>query len=451
MFDQDKLKGYVNDKLIFYGDKLWLLTREEQEIYEQENIYYKGWQTETGTSSLNEHAAGEIRFYTSLSNVLEKKAGHYNVGLLDAVNDLLQALGALEDGEVFYKEPKKMDTKSSVESVHDTYAWIDDIAERVTKKYETNKKEWVELNSGKLDLFAAIESAIQLKPNYFQIGMLDAINDTFKFLGIVEESEVFYLEFMGEQFNIEYPSTDYVEHSGKKYFKRKFPKNIESNQPDSDLSDEFGLDGNASNRYFIHKETNTEAIVFNSIERNRKENPRKALTESLHDWFQSGKSIENRYKKTVILLRSGSGFDPHIESKFHEYSQILSGELLPDDLKMDIQNMDDQTFRKVCFRDLGYDFDNQLTREEKENLYLEKMGYTEKTAGELLSLNSNILAVVGKRKDGVVETITVLDKSNNSESWRLLDLDDDGLRGSIDADDYDILKNIIENVTDDFF
>jgi len=199
MFDQDKLKGYVNDKLIFYGDKLWLLTREEQEIYEQENIYYKGWQTETGTSSLNEHAAGEIRFYTSLSNVLEKKAGHYNVGLLDAVNDLLQALGALEDGEVFYKEPKKMDTKSSVESVHDTYAWIDDIVERVTKKYETNKKEWVELNSGKLDLFAAIESAIQLKPNYFQIGMLDAINDTFKFLGIVEESEVFYLEFMGDQ------------------------------------------------------------------------------------------------------------------------------------------------------------------------------------------------------------------------------------------------------------
>lgn len=199
MVDQDKLKGYVNDKLIFYGDKLWLLTREEQEIYEQENIYYKGWQTETGTSSLNEHAAGEIRFYTSLSNVLEKKAGHYNVGLLDAVNDLLQALGALEDGEVFYKEPKKMDTKSSVESVHDTYAWIDDIAERVTKKYETNKKEWVELNSGKLDLFAAIESAIQLKPNYFQIGMLDAINDTFKFLGIVEESEVFYLEFMGDQ------------------------------------------------------------------------------------------------------------------------------------------------------------------------------------------------------------------------------------------------------------
>lgn len=199
MFDQDKLKGYVNDKLIFYGDKLWLLTREEQEIYEQENIYYKGWQTETGTSSLNEHASGEIRFYTSLSNVLEKKADHYNVGLLDAVNDLLQALGALEDGEVFYKEPKKMDTKSSVESVHDTYAWIDDIAERVTKKYETNKKEWVELNSGKLDLFAAIESAIQLKPNYFQIGMLDAINDTFKFLGIVEESEVFYLEFMGEQ------------------------------------------------------------------------------------------------------------------------------------------------------------------------------------------------------------------------------------------------------------
>lgn len=199
MFDQDKLKGYVNDKLIFYGDKLWLLTREEQEIYEQENIYYKGWQTETGTSSLNEHAAGEIRFYTSLSNVLEKKAGHYNVGLLDAVNDLLQALGALEDGEVFYKEPKKMDTKSSVESVHDTYAWIDDIVERVTKKYEINKKEWVELNSGKLDLFAAIESAIQLKPNYFQIGMLDAINDTFKFLGIVEESEVFYLEFMGDQ------------------------------------------------------------------------------------------------------------------------------------------------------------------------------------------------------------------------------------------------------------
>jgi hypothetical protein len=108
-----------------------------------------------------------------------------------------------------------------------------------------------------------------------------------------------------------------------------------------------------------------------------------------------------------------------------------------------------------------------MSREEKEKVYLEKMMYTEKTEGELLSLNSNILAVVGKRKDSVLEVVTVLDKSNSKYSlnlkenkievnkqaagWRLLDLDDDGSRGSIDPDDYHILQTVIADVKEDFF
>jgi hypothetical protein len=199
MKSHTEIQQFVNDKIIFYGDKLWLLTKEEEKIYEEESIHYKGWQTETGSSSLNDHASGELRFYTSLSNVIDKKAGHYNVGLLDAVNDLLQALGAIKDGEVFYKTPHKVDMKSSIESVHDTYAWIDDIASKTTKKYDTNKTEWVELNAGKLEVYGAIEAAIQKKPTFSQVGLLDAINDTLRFLGIVDEAEIFYLDFMEKQ------------------------------------------------------------------------------------------------------------------------------------------------------------------------------------------------------------------------------------------------------------
>ena len=47
---------------------------------------------------------GEISFYMSLRSVLKGTATKQDIGLMDAVNDTLQALEIIETNETFYKK-----------------------------------------------------------------------------------------------------------------------------------------------------------------------------------------------------------------------------------------------------------------------------------------------------------------------------------------------------------
>lgn len=56
-----------------------------------------------GGVKVDEHAVGEMTFYITLRRVLAQKATLQDVGMLDAINDVLQELGLVESGKTFYK------------------------------------------------------------------------------------------------------------------------------------------------------------------------------------------------------------------------------------------------------------------------------------------------------------------------------------------------------------
>jgi hypothetical protein len=56
-----------------------------------------------GGAGTDDVAFGKLTFYLALRRVQQKKATAEDVGLLDAINDTLQALGVLEQGKTFYK------------------------------------------------------------------------------------------------------------------------------------------------------------------------------------------------------------------------------------------------------------------------------------------------------------------------------------------------------------
>ncbi|MFM0502206.1 hypothetical protein [Paraburkholderia caffeinilytica] len=55
-----------------------------------------------GGSGTDDVAFGKLTFYLALRRVQQKKATAEDVGLLDAINDTLQALAILEQGRTFY-------------------------------------------------------------------------------------------------------------------------------------------------------------------------------------------------------------------------------------------------------------------------------------------------------------------------------------------------------------
>ncbi|NML97319.1 hypothetical protein HHL24_05040 [Paraburkholderia sp. RP-4-7] len=56
-----------------------------------------------GGSGTDDVAFGKLTFYLALRRVQQKKATAEDVGLLDAINDTLQALAILEQGKTFYR------------------------------------------------------------------------------------------------------------------------------------------------------------------------------------------------------------------------------------------------------------------------------------------------------------------------------------------------------------
>jgi hypothetical protein len=61
------------------------------------NILTKG-------DKIDEVALGKLHFFLALRRALTKKASPEELGLLDAVNDTLQALEVVPKGKVFYKK-----------------------------------------------------------------------------------------------------------------------------------------------------------------------------------------------------------------------------------------------------------------------------------------------------------------------------------------------------------
>lgn len=51
----------------------------------------------------DELAIGELYFYVSLRRVLKGNGTTQDLGMMDAINDVLQTKGLLESGKTFYK------------------------------------------------------------------------------------------------------------------------------------------------------------------------------------------------------------------------------------------------------------------------------------------------------------------------------------------------------------
>jgi hypothetical protein len=56
-----------------------------------------------GSAKIDEHALGELTFYMAYRRVLEGRATPGDLGLMDAVNDILQTKGVLAAGASFLK------------------------------------------------------------------------------------------------------------------------------------------------------------------------------------------------------------------------------------------------------------------------------------------------------------------------------------------------------------
>lgn len=69
----------------------------------EEKLNHYAQKIVAGGSQTDEMAVGEINFYIALRRVVNDKGTLQDLGLMDAINDTLQALGKIEAGSTFYK------------------------------------------------------------------------------------------------------------------------------------------------------------------------------------------------------------------------------------------------------------------------------------------------------------------------------------------------------------
>ncbi|MEB3355910.1 MAG: hypothetical protein VKK04_04235 [Synechococcales bacterium] len=69
----------------------------------EEKLNYYAQKIISGGKKTDEMAVGEITFYTALRRVLDGQGTLQDVGMMDAINDLLQEKGLVEAGHTFYK------------------------------------------------------------------------------------------------------------------------------------------------------------------------------------------------------------------------------------------------------------------------------------------------------------------------------------------------------------
>jgi hypothetical protein len=73
------------------------------DTYLEEKINYYANMIVDHSTRADEVALGHLTFYMSLRRAVNGKASMQDVGLLDAINDLLQAKGLVGAEETFYK------------------------------------------------------------------------------------------------------------------------------------------------------------------------------------------------------------------------------------------------------------------------------------------------------------------------------------------------------------
>ena len=76
-----RLKKYTNDNLHEYAKKI----------------------SDETSQKIDEHSLGKVKFFFALRRILDGKANFEDIGLMDAINDILQELGIVESKKTFYK------------------------------------------------------------------------------------------------------------------------------------------------------------------------------------------------------------------------------------------------------------------------------------------------------------------------------------------------------------
>lgn len=56
-----------------------------------------------GKDKADDLAIGELQFYIALRRIINEKGSAQDIGMMDAINDVLQELRLVEKGKTFYK------------------------------------------------------------------------------------------------------------------------------------------------------------------------------------------------------------------------------------------------------------------------------------------------------------------------------------------------------------
>lgn len=185
MASQQELQKFVNDKIVEYADVLTKLTREEQE----------------GASKLNQHAMGQLEFYANLAVVLEEgfsaKENLVSAGIVDAVNDLLQDIGLVPDGTTFYQggegvtgDVQSNDVEGGLKLLFHTEKLLSGVLQQATNNKGVGTRVF---EQAKIGFYVGLINVLNREARPCDVGMVDAVNDTVQFLGLVPDStKTFY-------------------------------------------------------------------------------------------------------------------------------------------------------------------------------------------------------------------------------------------------------------------
>lgn len=184
MASQEELQKYVSDQIVKYADQLTKLTEFEQH----------------GASKLNQHAMGQLEFYANLAVVLEEgfstKDNLVSAGIVDAVNDLLQDIGLVPDATTFYQGGEGVSNDIQENSVGEgkLISHVEKLLGQVLQQATNNKGVGTRIfEQAKINFYVGMVNVLKREGRPCDVGMVDAVNDTMQFLGLVPEStKTFY-------------------------------------------------------------------------------------------------------------------------------------------------------------------------------------------------------------------------------------------------------------------
>lgn len=72
-----------------------------------------------GSDKRDAHAMGELKVYMALRRVLKEQATIEDIGMMDAINDVMQEIGAVFEGETFLEMVEQDDDDIVVDVIDD--------------------------------------------------------------------------------------------------------------------------------------------------------------------------------------------------------------------------------------------------------------------------------------------------------------------------------------------